>query len=534
MAINNKRIQTSNGPNDLLRLNELGKIPTAIGGGSGGAGGSSSTFTVTVVNNNFTILNSVYNDGTGWKKAIANDINTVGTHIVKEVFDNEVVLCSNGRISIENHGLVVGEYYFTSDDTPGLLTIEDHPISNPMVFVESDTYIQVLNYRPIDVGLPNPSGIYTEDYKIKHYNYKLLATQKTVNLLNIVDNNDFNMLVYRNGLYQTYNIDYIFDNTTKILTFTDSFVSDSDIDVVWNFVIGKTFSFLDNSDTPDNYTNNTGKYVKVNSDGTGLEFVTLELPDVNTIVDTKLNNYNLNGVNCKLINNCDVNSTVNLDYESLYSGYLIFDKSMYDNKKIVFYINNTNSGYIKITISDGTNNIEAESSLITENKSNKFTLDISTLDTDNKLLNINISAKANSVDNVFYIKKINAITYPKNEITPTMILSEKGSKTNSASYVELTNDELSINNKALIIYKLFFEVDSDCSFDVNVNLNGSYNNKTFDLNKNITVNSTGIYNLEFLNNSDERIPIFVSKINVKKLSGSGFINLKFYQIYMED
>jgi len=140
--IHNKRIFTSNGPGELLRLDEYGNLPSGV------ATKSTSVFELLIPDHTFSKLDVIYHNGTTWAKAIANNINTVGTHVVVSAVPGRIVAASSGRIEILSHGLTVGEYYFTSENTLGGLQTEEPLISNPMVYVESADIIHVLHYRP--------------------------------------------------------------------------------------------------------------------------------------------------------------------------------------------------------------------------------------------------------------------------------------------------------------------------------------------------------------------------------------------------
>ena len=112
-------------------------------------GNSSTTLYVQQSTTGFDVLNVIRYNGSQWVKAISNDIDTCATHIITEIIDTSNFICTNaGNISIESHGLTIGQYYFTSNTVPGELTITDtRPISNPMVFVNSADELSVLSFR---------------------------------------------------------------------------------------------------------------------------------------------------------------------------------------------------------------------------------------------------------------------------------------------------------------------------------------------------------------------------------------------------
>lgn len=113
--------------------------------------------------------------------------------------------------------------------------------------------------------------------QLKKYETTLLAGFDEITLSFIqVPISQQNMLVFRNGLLNTLGADYIYDEESKIIVFTEIFDTNSVITVLWNVSIGDIPSYPTNfwelSDTPLNYTGKEGQYVKVNSSANGLEF----------------------------------------------------------------------------------------------------------------------------------------------------------------------------------------------------------------------------------------------------------------------
>lgn len=98
----------------------------------------------------FVTLDSIYNDGVSWKKALANNSDTLGTHVVVEVIDgNNFVMSQVGRHVISGHGLILGEFYFVSDTVAGVLsTTEGVNFSNPLLFVDTANTVVCVPYRP--------------------------------------------------------------------------------------------------------------------------------------------------------------------------------------------------------------------------------------------------------------------------------------------------------------------------------------------------------------------------------------------------
>lgn len=108
------------------------------------------TSEITQAAHGFTVLQALYNDGVSWKLAQADNSDTLGSHVVVEVIDvNTFVISQVGRFNITGHGLVLGDFYFVSDTTPGLLSpTEATNFSNPLLLVEDANNVIILPYRP--------------------------------------------------------------------------------------------------------------------------------------------------------------------------------------------------------------------------------------------------------------------------------------------------------------------------------------------------------------------------------------------------
>ena len=154
--IHNKRVYTANGPGELIRLDEYGNLPSGV------STKSAAIFELLIPNHTFNPLEVIYHNGTAWVKAIANSLNSVGTHIVVSTNPGRIIAISSGRIEIPSHGLTIGEYYFTSDTVAGSLQTEEPIISNPMVYVENPDTIHILHYRPAVTTQGSAKGLTIE------------------------------------------------------------------------------------------------------------------------------------------------------------------------------------------------------------------------------------------------------------------------------------------------------------------------------------------------------------------------------------
>jgi hypothetical protein len=115
----------------------------------GGGSGEAVQFDLTQASPTLALLDAVYHDGTNWQKAQADDPSTLGTHVIISKSGNDYEVCQAGRVTVSSHGLTVGEYYFTSSVTAGLLTAtEPNQYSNPLVYVEDANTLHILPFRP--------------------------------------------------------------------------------------------------------------------------------------------------------------------------------------------------------------------------------------------------------------------------------------------------------------------------------------------------------------------------------------------------
>ena len=121
------------------------------------SGGGGTSFDVDQVNIGITasVLTPLYLDDDGiWKLAIANDMNTVGTHVVIEVDnDDRVVVSQSGLWNIETGLMTYGDYY-TSSITAGAVTqIKPTPIVNRIFTITDNDRVLVSPYIPYNENI---------------------------------------------------------------------------------------------------------------------------------------------------------------------------------------------------------------------------------------------------------------------------------------------------------------------------------------------------------------------------------------------
>lgn len=163
----------------------------------------------------FSVMTPIYYDGNRWQKARANKSFTLATHIVIATIDaNNFQTAMIGRYTITDHGLVPGEYYYTSADYEGQLTPnEPDDFSNPIVFVESSNIVHILPYRP-SISTPTvKTTTVSELFKQIIVVDSDLRLSRTIQLnYNHVEDTES---VTLNGLLLEKNEDYIIQNNAQ-------------------------------------------------------------------------------------------------------------------------------------------------------------------------------------------------------------------------------------------------------------------------------------------------------------------------------
>ena len=122
----------------------------AIAGGGGTASGA--TTEVTQSSHGLNVKDCIRHNGSAWVKAQADDAATLALGVVTAKADaNTFTVAQSGRFELSSHGLTVGQWYYLSADTAGLLTTTEPTISQPLVYVEGSNHVFVYPYRPTNL-----------------------------------------------------------------------------------------------------------------------------------------------------------------------------------------------------------------------------------------------------------------------------------------------------------------------------------------------------------------------------------------------
>tara|TARA_A100001011_G_scaffold248384_1_gene256665 strand:+ start:1048 stop:1929 length:882 start_codon:yes stop_codon:yes gene_type:complete len=130
-----------------------------IGGGGGG-----STSDITQSSHGFAVKDAIRHNGSAWVKAQANAASTLALGIVTAVADsNNFTIAQSGRFELSSHGLTVGQWYYLSAAAAGGLVTTEPAISQPIIYVESASFVYVYQYRPTNLLINGTSAIVPGD-----------------------------------------------------------------------------------------------------------------------------------------------------------------------------------------------------------------------------------------------------------------------------------------------------------------------------------------------------------------------------------
>ena len=146
-----------------IRDNANNIVEIASGGGT--AGGSTSE--ITQSSHGLAVKDAIRHNGSAWVKAQANATTTLALGIVTAVADsNTFTVAQSGRFELSSHGLTVGQWYYLSASAAGGLVTTEPTISQPIVYVESASFIYVYQYRPTNLLVDATTDIIPGDNRV--------------------------------------------------------------------------------------------------------------------------------------------------------------------------------------------------------------------------------------------------------------------------------------------------------------------------------------------------------------------------------
>ena len=164
-------------------------------GGGGTAGGSTSD--ITQSSHGLAVKDAVRHNGSAWVKAQANATTTLALGIVTAVADsNTFTVAQSGRFELSSHGLTVGQWYYLSASAAGGLVTTEPTISQPIVYVESASFIYVYQYRPTNLLVDATTDITPGDNTVtsaKIVNGTIVADDLATNAVTTIKITDLNV-----------------------------------------------------------------------------------------------------------------------------------------------------------------------------------------------------------------------------------------------------------------------------------------------------------------------------------------------------
>ena len=163
-----------------------------IGGGGGG-----STSDITQSSHGFAVKDAIRHNGSAWVKAQANAASTLALGIVTAVADsNNFTIAQSGRFELSSHGLTVGQWYYLSAAAAGGLVTTEPAISQPIIYVESASFVYVYQYRPTNLLINGTSAIVPGDNTVtsaKIVNGTIVADDLATNAITTIKITDLNV-----------------------------------------------------------------------------------------------------------------------------------------------------------------------------------------------------------------------------------------------------------------------------------------------------------------------------------------------------
>ena len=176
-----------------IRDNANNIVEIASGGGT--AGGSTSE--ITQSSHGLAVKDAIRHNGSAWVKAQANATTTLALGIVTAVADsNTFTVAQSGRFELSSHGLTVGQWYYLSAAAAGGLVTTEPTISQPIVYVESTSFIYVYQYRPTNLLIDGTTDITPGDNTVtsaKIVNGTIVADDLATNAITTIKITDLNV-----------------------------------------------------------------------------------------------------------------------------------------------------------------------------------------------------------------------------------------------------------------------------------------------------------------------------------------------------
>lgn len=150
---------------------------------------------------------------------------------------------------------------------------------------------------------------------------------------------------------------------------------------------------------------------------------------------TKLDGLGLGGssVMLTLVHTTIPQSTISATYATLSTGKLIGRSDWYMPELSVL-LRRSGAGQVKLSLTDGTATVTAETAVFTASGTDELTLDTTTL-ANGKTWTLTVSALATT--GTVTVERLKILANPVNEFSPVMAVAKTGNGTNSSTFAEL-------------------------------------------------------------------------------------------------
>jgi hypothetical protein len=188
------------------------------------------------------------------------------------------------------------------------------------------------------------------------------------------------------------------------------------------------------------------------------------------------------------------------------------------------------SGRVKLSLSDGTTTVSAETDEFSGSGIDVLSLDTSTLE-DGSVWDFDVSAK--TTDTSASIDRLKVLADPVNEFSPVLALSGAGNSTNSTSFVELASGYfmaagINVDSSGGIVALCDLDLGSASGAELRVTITSGGSSESATL----SVSSSGVKEIRCPYPS-VAASVASCRVEGRVTSGSGTISLRHYQVCIE-
>ena len=390
----------------------------------------------------------------------------------------------------------------------------------------------------------------------REYETTLLAGATLIDLSGQILSTDMCMLVFRNGLIQKKDVDYTYNSSTRVVTATDMFTTDSVWTFYFNFLYTQVpFTLL--ADTFSSYSGHGGKVLAVKSDESGLEPVAFPVASTavagiaraatlaevqagtqtntfvspKTLVDAGVGGSS--GTMYTVFHSTEDRSTTSATFDPLYSGSFVAN-SAWHGSTLTCYIVRAGAGQLRVTVSDGTTTVTVDGTVFTAAGTDKVSVSCATLAT-NVVWTFTVFALASS--GTVTLSRIKVVASPQDALMPHVCALGAGGSTNMTTWAQLASctilpTALQPDGKAGLILSGGVTLTGATGAEVRVTVSGTVGEVTTTTSATATVSASGVSRLSCPYPAVAAVVMSV-RIDGRITAGSGTLALPVWQLNME-